>query len=211
MNNVNIVINKETGMVDIDKSVIGRDNENLQKNLIFSFEDEFVNGQARLELTINGENSWIPLLKSEETYYCPIKSAITKKGKIDMQLVVTENEIEDGIPIFKSNVFYIWCERSINAEIEQPEEYPTWITIANEKLNEMDNLDIDVTKTERTSTITLTDKQGNVKTVNVEDGDTGLVAFEIDENGHLIAISENPYNLTNYELSSDGHLYLTVN
>ena len=157
MEDINVKISKESRMVDLSKSKIGNEAENLQGNLVFSFKDEFVNGQARLELTIDGQDSWIPLLKEEETYYCPIKSAITKKGKIEMQLVITENEDEEGIPIFKSNVFYVWVDRSINAEIEQPKEYPTWIEIANEKLNEMDNLDIDAEKVEDTTTITITE------------------------------------------------------
>jgi len=173
MEDIEIKISKKSRMVDLSKSKIGNEAENLQGNLVFSFKDEFVNGQARLELTIDGQDSWIPLLKEEETYYCPIKSAITKKGKIEMQLVITENEDEDGIPIFKSNVFYVWVERSINAEIEQPEEYPTWIEIANEKLNQMDNLDIDATKAGDTATVTITKKDGTKESVEIKDGETG--------------------------------------
>lgn len=41
-------------------------------------------------------------------------------------------------------------------------------------------------------------------------GDTGIVAFEIDNNGHLIAISDNPQYLDTYEIEN-GHLYLTLN
>ena len=174
MKDIKIKISKESRMVYLSKSRIGNEAENLQGNLVFSFKDEFVNGQARLELTIDGQDSWIPLLKEEETYYCPIKSAITKKGQIDMQLVITENEDEEGIPIFKSNVFYMHCDKSINAEIEQPEEYPTWIEIANEKLNEMDNLDIDAEKVEDTTTITITKKDGTEQSVEVKDGADGI-------------------------------------
>jgi len=174
MKDIEIKISRETSCVDLPKrQAFAVDGENLQGNFIFSFVDEFVNGQARLELTIDGQDSWIPLLKSEETYYCPIKSAITKKGQIDMQLVVTENESEDGIPIFKSNTFYLWCEASINAEIEQPDEYPTWIEIANEKLNEMDNLDIEATKSGNTTTVIVTKKDGKEESVEILDGQDG--------------------------------------
>ena len=175
MQDFNITVSKSTGEVWLNQYTIGRDSENLQKNFVFGFSDEFVNGQARLEMSIDGQDSWITLTKDNdnETYYVPIQSAVTKCGKIFMQLVITEGEIEEGIPIFKSNVFYVFVDESINAEIEQPEEYPTWIEIANEKLNEIDNLDIEATKEDDTATITITKKDGTEQSVEIKDGETG--------------------------------------
>ncbi len=139
MKNINIVINKNTRQVILSKSVIGNDGENLQENLIFSFSDQFVDGTARLEIVKpNQEKSYIMLTKVDETYQLPIKSIITKGGKINMQLVITEGTDNEEIPIFKSNVFYMVVNSSINAEIEEPEEYSEWIDIANTKLNEID-------------------------------------------------------------------------
>ena len=54
MKDIKINVSRETRMIEINKYVIGNDGENLQGNLIFSFADEFVNGQARLEYQING-------------------------------------------------------------------------------------------------------------------------------------------------------------
>ena len=69
MKDIEIKISRKTSCVDLPKRLaFAVDGENLQGNLIFSFNDEFVNGQARLELTIDGQDSWIPLLKEEETY-----------------------------------------------------------------------------------------------------------------------------------------------
>lgn len=138
MNNINIKINKETRQVDLSKSVIGNDGENLQEKLVFSF-NNFVNGTARLELLKHGETaSYVMLTKVGETYELPIKSVITKAGKLNMQLVITEGTDDEEIPIFKSNVFYVIVNSSINAEIEEEEEYPQWIDVANTKLNEID-------------------------------------------------------------------------
>ena len=138
MNNINIKINKETRQVDLSKSVIGNDGENLQEKLVFSF-NNFVNGTARLELLKHGATaSYVMLTKVGETYELPIKSVITKSGKLNMQLVITEGTDDEEIPIFKSNVFYVIVNSSINAEIEEEEEYPQWIDVANTKLNEID-------------------------------------------------------------------------
>lgn len=138
MKDIEIKINRETRMVDLSKSIIGNDGENLQGNLVFSFTDEFVKGQARLEYVIDDEKKYALLLKDEDNYYIPIKSVMTKEGQIDMQLVITEGTNENEIPIFKSNIFYVTCKKSINAEIEEEEEYYSWIEIANTKLNEVD-------------------------------------------------------------------------
>lgn len=174
MNNINIIINKRTRQVILPKSVIGNDGENLQENLVFSFNDEFVNGTARLELIKpHVAPSYIMLTKEDETYQLPVQSIITKGGKIDMQLVITEGTDAEEIPIFKSNQFYMIINSSINAEIEEPEEYPEWIDVANTKLNEFDNLDIDVEKVNHTATITITKKDETQEIVHIYDGEQG--------------------------------------
>jgi len=147
MKDIEVKISKESRKVELSKSVIGNDAENLQGNLIFTFptifegkeiENEFVDGEARLEYTIDGEDYYIPnLTKQDESYIVPIKSVLTKKGQVDMQLVITEGTDPDEIPIFKSNVFYVYVNRSINAEMEQPDEYPTWLDILNTKINQI--------------------------------------------------------------------------
>ena len=79
---------------------------------------------------------------------------------------------------------------------------------ANQVIEEASNLDIDVEKTGRVATVSITNRQGETESVNVYDGDSGIVIFEI-QNGHLIAISENPANYENYYISN-GHLYLEI-
>ena len=82
MKDIEIKISQETRMVDLKKTVIGNDAENLQGNLIFSFTDDFVNGTARLEYEIAGNKRYIMLEKNNNTYSVPIKSVLTKKGQI---------------------------------------------------------------------------------------------------------------------------------
>lgn len=139
MKDILITISKETRMVDLSKSIIGVDSENLQGKLVFKFADEFVNGTARLEYEMNFEKHFIMLKKENESYSCLVKNVLTKEGQINMQLVITESETEQGIPVFKSNVFYVRVNGSINAESEAPEEYQQWLDIANAKLAELDD------------------------------------------------------------------------
>lgn len=175
-----IKIDKTTRMVNLAKTVIGNDAENLQETLVFKFINDFVDGQARLEYMIDGEKYYIPLTKDGKSYTLPVKNVLTKEGKIQMQLVITEGINEEDIPVFKSNVFYLYCNQSINAVDEAPSSYELWIEQANAKLNlmdealtEVDNLDIDVSKTGNTATIEITNKNGVAKSVQIIDGTDG--------------------------------------
>lgn len=155
MKDIEIKIKKETRMVEINKYILGNDGENLQGNFVFTF-DEFVDGQARLEYQLQGEKYFIVLNKKDYTYQTPILSVLTKRGQIDMQLVITEGTNENEIPIFKSNIFYLTCNASINAEIEQPDGYELWIDNANALLNRFQET-IDAIETDGTGEKYLSD------------------------------------------------------
>ena len=182
MNNIEIIINKENRMVDLKKSSIGNDGENLQYNLVFSFLNGFVDGQARLEYQISGEKYFAILEKHEETYTMPINSLLTKVGKILMQIVITQGTSEEEVPIFKSNVFYMFCNSSINAQTQEPDGYVEWLDIANTKLNELDNINIEATKENGVATITITNKDGSKEIVNLYDAEGAITNYEMLDN-----------------------------
>lgn len=186
MENINIKINRRTREVNPRQIFIGTDGENLQGNVIFSFEDNFVNGQARLDIEFrDGTKGQITELeKVGETYVMPIKSAITKYSGCMAQLVITEGINEEEIPIFKSLFVGLIVEESINASTPIPEGYTEWIDSANAKLNlidekledideaitETNNLDLDVSKEGKTATVELTKKDNTTKIININDG-----------------------------------------
>ncbi len=180
MDKIYINVEKKTRMISLTKTKIGNDLENLQQELVFKFTDEFVNGSARLEYKIDSDRYHIPMTKDGESYIVPIKNIITKEGKIEMQLVITQVAQDEEIPVFKSNVFYMYCDRSINAQEEAPDDYEYWLNVIEEKITEMDealtevdNLDIDASKSGDTATISITNKEGTTKTVQVKDGIDG--------------------------------------
>lgn len=175
-----ITVNPKTSEVFFDNGVLGIDGENLQGDLVFQFVDTFINGIGRLEIEIGDTKSYAMLTKTYETYKLPIKSFLTKQGKVTLQLVIDEPSVDESTPIFKSNIFYLIVKSSINAEIEQPEELPTWIEMADQKLLEIDDaideantLDIDAEKVATTTTITITKKDGTTKEIEIEDGVDG--------------------------------------
>lgn len=189
MNDFIVKVEKTTRMVDLPKNVIGNDMENLQEKLIFKFTDEFVNGQARLEYKIGITKNYIVLSKENDTYTIPLKNVLTKEGKIEMQLVITKTSETEEIPVFKSNVFYLYCNKSINAVNEAPDGYELWIETANAKLNlidealaEVDNLDIDANKVGKITTVEITRKDGTTKSVEINDGENGADGISLEYN-----------------------------
>jgi len=176
-----ITANSKTSRVDLPTSRLGLNGENLQGNIIVKFSDEFVNGNAILEIQRDNEKYYLTMQKENESYYLPILSSLlTNPTTIIMQVRITEGTSITDIPVWKSNKFYLKVEESINAETTIPEEYPEWIDIANAKLNEIDesiqevdNIDIDVEKVGNTSTVSVTKKDGTEKIVEILDGEKG--------------------------------------
>lgn len=172
MKDILITINRETRMVNLNKSTIGNDGESLQAKLIFSFEDEFVDGQARLEYTIGGQSYYAMVKKVGETYELPVLPMLTKVGQIDMQLVISSGT-EEELSIFKSKMFYLYCNKSINSLIEEVPEYAQWIDIANAKLDALDKIGATVEKVDNVSILTVTKSDGTTETVEILDGKEG--------------------------------------
>lgn len=176
MEDIRIVINRSSRLIkSISKRILGNDGENLQENLVFSFEDEFVNGQARLEYQLpNDTTGWLALTEGEETYQIPVRNVLMSEGTIYFQLVVTEGTDETSIPLFKSNIFKMKINESLNTvEIEAPDGYASWLDLANTKLNQMDNFDINVSKVGDTATIEVTNRLGETSSASIKDGEIG--------------------------------------
>jgi len=137
----------------------------------------------------------------------------TTKLKLRYSPAYTEFDIRRGsyIPNASSTeeITPSQFEQYCQALEEGLQEVDSRLEEADIVIEQANNLDIDVEKTGKVATVTITDKTGTDKSVNVYDGDSGIVLFEID-NGHLIAISENPANYENYYISN-GHLYLDIN
>lgn len=175
---ITVYVNSKTSMVDLHSSRLGISGENLQGNLIVKFDDEFVNGTAILEIQRNNEKYYLVMQKENESYYLPILSSLlSETTTIIMQIRITEGTDNESIPVWKSNKFYLKVEEAINAEIPIPQEYAEWIDIANAKLNEIDesiqevdNIDIDVSKVGNIATVSITKKDGTEKSVEIYDG-----------------------------------------
>ncbi len=118
MDNVIITVNSEKRTVGVKPETIAISGENLQGQFIVEFSDTFIDGTARLDVLIcnTKKKGYIELTKSEKTYVGNIVSSITKNtGKVKMQVVVKQTAVGGVNPVFKSAIFEVGIEDSINA------------------------------------------------------------------------------------------------
>ena len=166
----------DNSMVYFDDKVLGIDGENLQGKIIFYFEN-FKNGVAWLEFEKeDGTKKYIPMNKVNETYEVEIKpSLLSDTSIIYLQLRITEDENENGIPVFKSNKFYMNILSSINATSTIEEDYPDILDVLNNKLEINDIVagdNIKIEKEDKKITISSTSGGGEVTKKYVDDQDT---------------------------------------
>lgn len=94
MKDIIININSTTHKVDFPDEFLGIGLENLQGNLIFQFDNNFIGGQARLEAVINDISGAIYNLQSYGNgYIVPIKSSLLTGSNVLMQLVIDETSL----------------------------------------------------------------------------------------------------------------------
>lgn len=140
MSDLIITIDRDTRKVKTNRNFIGLNGENLQGNIIADFTNkaEFVDGTAYIEVVQNGQKYNIEMTKDDtnKLYSLPIQSSLLRYAcKLSFQVVIEQAETENGVPVFKSEVFTVPCLEAINAEQSIPEQYPTWCREIEEELN----------------------------------------------------------------------------
>lgn len=108
--------------VSKENSKIGNDSENKVETLEFEFPEEYKDFTKYIEFQTKDEK-YVDLIEDDKYI---ITRAIAKYGKIKAQIVL-RNSLENDVAVFKSDIFELKVSKSINATIDVPIEYPTWI------------------------------------------------------------------------------------
>ena len=94
MKDIIINVDSTSHKVNFPDEFLGIGYENLQGNLIFQFDNNFIGGEARLEVSIDEESGIIPSLTHYENgYILPIKSSLLTGTNVLMQLVIDETSL----------------------------------------------------------------------------------------------------------------------
>lgn len=130
-----ITLTSKTRQCVSQNSFLGYEGENQANKLVFEFTDGFKDGLGQLNLKREDTLGYVSLDKVGETYEFPVRSSILSKvGDIEFQVVITE---PDGT-VTKYDKFTMTVKDAIDTDAEMPEEYPSWVEMANEKLAEVD-------------------------------------------------------------------------
>ena len=138
MNDVIINVNEKTGVAykKYLNQKLGNQHQNLQNKLKFEFTDNIPSGIAWLEYENDGNKNYALMEEYEKGYQIDIKSCLLVSDRVDVDIKITQEENPNGIPVFVSSIVTYQVERTINAEEEEPDQYPSWFDSANKVLNE---------------------------------------------------------------------------
>lgn len=138
MNDVIINVNEKTGVAykKYLNQKLGNQHQNLQNKLKFEFTDNIPKGIAWLEYEIDGNKNYALMEEYEKGYQIDINSCLLISDHVEVDIKITQDENPNGIPVFVSSIVTYQVERTINAEEEEPDQYPSWFDSANKVLNE---------------------------------------------------------------------------
>lgn len=153
---VKIKLNTVTRECISDSTFLGFEGENQANVLDFSFSDKFVDGTAVLNIKRGKDTGFVSVDKVGNGYQLPVKSSLLSQvGDVTFQFVITT---VDGA-IMKFDPFVMTVEDAIDTDVPLPEEYPTWVEMANVKLAE---IDLAIEQANSTSKQILSDKANGV-------------------------------------------------
>lgn len=212
-----VSVNAADGSVYTNARSLGINGENLGGQIIVEFfNGEFVNGAARLDIQRGNETGYVEMTKNADTktYRLEIKtSLLAVVGIIKMQVNITQTKKGEEAPVFKSKVFELNVEESIETSAVIPEEYPTWIQTANAKIAEMDALMDDMEQKVESGYFNGKDGKDGKDGANGADGANGkdgalYVGIDV-VNGDLI-LTETENNAVAFEITDGGNLTIKL-
>lgn len=165
-----------TGRVDIDKTILGRQNEKKVTKLVFEIPEELDGFNKTIEFLFNGEKVSDVIFNNEYL----IDNNVSCHLDLSFQVIFTDS---DGNEVFKSDMQPVRFEKSINAvdpvpSAEEVSIYNSLITALKEVTEGIENININVVKEGTTTTLTITKADGTQESYQVEDGDDYILTDE---------------------------------
>ena len=156
--------------LEIEKSPVNELEVNITK-IKFEF-DEGIEGTKEAYFTFNGHTYKVLIVNDE----CNIPSEVlTEKGQVQLGVVVFTIEDEETIERYNPSPAYFntWegsLKEADNTEPITPSEMEQFEQALNDGLLEVANVDIDASKINKTTSVSITNRNGETKTVFIYDG-----------------------------------------
>ena len=201
--NITILDNREIIIKTSD--TFGTQNENKATVFNFSFPESLINANKKIVFITDDGVYWD--LITNNSY--KITNAVTKYKTVSayVWLVDVEKDID-----FRSKSLKITFNKNEEPDDVVPTEeeisgFDTMIAQLNTAIAEVDNIDIDAEKVGDTATVTITNKQGTQKSVEIKDGSDYIITEDdYREIANIVEadLPENYYNKTETNNLLDG-------
>jgi hypothetical protein len=192
--------------IEIEKSPVNEKEINITK-VEFEFDEEITQDYVKeAYFTLNGK-TYMQLIVNNE---CNIPyEVLNKQGQVEIGVVayLVENDEEikryNPSPVYISTLIGSLKEEYENTKPITPSDKEQMEQAIQEMETKVDNLDIDATKEDKKTTITITKKDGTTKNVEVDDGADG-VSLEYNWSGTNLGIKrEDEQNYQYVNLKGD--------
>lgn len=195
-----VIINKNRKVVCIgneNPKNAGIINENKVETMYFQYPSEYEDYNKVIFFKDTSEQVDFDVILNDEYI---IQRNVTTKGRVDCQVAfmnaeVTEQNLQSNDTIvFESEIFPLVFGESIidNADElitdEQVSLINTLVEQLNTKIEEVDNIDIDLNKINNITTVTIDKKDGTSKSADIIDGIDGIDGVGLDYNWNNTAL-----------------------
>ena len=156
--------NREVVMINAQNT----QNENDAEKILLQVPEQYEDFNKKIVFNTKDGIVWDIIVNNE--YLIP--KAITKYEQVEFYIWLTKNDVD-----FRSRTYPLKFYPNIDASEEiTPEEIGGVNTVVNlleEEITKVDNIDIDAVKVGHTATVTITNKDGETKSVEIYDGTGG--------------------------------------
>lgn len=164
--------------IEIEKEESINEKEINISKCTFEFDDsmELENDYVKEALFTLGDKAYKQIIVNNECEYP--SEILEESGSVELGVVVYKVEDEEYIKLYNPSPAYFTTFKGSLKEAENskpitPSEFEQYEQALEEGLAEVQNVDIDVDKVDNVATITITNRYGEEKPVNIYDGEQG--------------------------------------
>lgn len=227
--------------ISLDKDYIVNKGEYKVNLLEFEFSEEYTDDLIKKAIFVNDENAIEQVILNNQ---CNIPHEVLNSRKFELRVyayVLENDELKLRYSPTFINVFLregSYRGNTGSGEVITPTQFEQYEQALNDGLQEIANVDIDANKSENVSTVTITNRYGQEKSVEIYDGigiqydwqgtslgikndnetqyeyvdlkgDCNFATFEINDNMELV-MRKTEDLLLDFELDENGMLYVII-
>jgi len=192
-----ITVNKNS--VVLEKDYIVNKGEYKVNPLEFEFSEDYTDDLIKKAIFVSGENAIEQAIIHNQ---CNIPNEVLNSPSFELRVyayVLENDELKLRYSPTYATVYLregSYRGNTGSGEVITPTQFEQYEQALNEGLAEVENVDIDATKEGHTATVTITNRQGQEKSVNINDG----IGLEYNWQGTSLGIKredEQNYQYTN--------------